>query len=416
MHAYSEALAAVRAHAELLPAEELPLAQAQGRLLAQAFISPACLPPFDNAALDGYALAFADSPLHAGAELEVIGCQPAGAPPAHGRGAWEIMTGACLPGGVDTVVPLEQVTVLARGSARVTRVRVDAAVEAGRHVRRRGEDVCIGQPVLEVGQRLGAAQMMLLHALGATRVAVRRRPRVAVLATGGELVGDPLQPLLPGQIRDANRPYLCMQLEAAGAQVVWQGAVADDPACFNSCLDDALAQAPDLVLSTGAVSAGAFDFVPRALHARHAAICLHHVALRPGKPLLFARLREGPLYFGLPGNPVAAAVGQRFFVEAALRAMLGLAPEMPWRVPLRETWRTPAALHTCARAQVACDARGQLSAMVLPLQESFRLLPLCAANAWAVAPAGVASVEAGTHVEVWSLGHLQAIAMMQASA
>jgi len=416
MHGYDEALEAVRAHAAVLPAEDVPLAQARERLLAQAFVSPACLPPFDNAALDGYALPAGVVSLQAGAELDVVGCQAAGRPSPRRSGAWAITTGACLPAGVDTVVPVEQVTVLSRAPSHARRVRLDAAVEVGRHVRRRGEDVAIGQQVLQAGQWLGAAQLMLLHALGATRVAVRRRPRVALLATGRELVADPLRPLLPGQIRDANRPYLCMKLEEAGAQVVWQGTVDDDPAGFQRCLDEALLQAPDLVVSTGAVSVGAFDYVPQALRARAATIVFQKVALRPGKPLLFARLREGPLYFGLPGNPMAAAAGQRFFVEAALRAMLGLSSEIPWRVPLRQAWHAPAPLHACARAQVACDARGQLSAHVMPQQESFRLLPLCAANAWAVAPAGVAGVEAGEAVEVWSLGHLQPLATLHAPA
>ncbi|HEY9254003.1 MAG TPA: gephyrin-like molybdotransferase Glp [Stenotrophomonas sp.] len=412
MLAYDQALQRVRSHASALPMEDVPIVRAAGRLLAQDFISPACLPPFDNAALDGYALASADAALDAGVELEVVGCQAAGAPPHFARGAWEIMTGACLPDGLDTVVPREQVTVLSRLPDHAARVRLEAAVETGRHVRRRGEDVAIGQQALAAGQWLGAAQLMLLHALGARRVAVRRRPRVAVLATGGELVDDPSRPLLPGQIRDANRPYLCMKLQEAGAEVVWQGAVDDDPARFQHRLDEALAHAPDLVISTGAVSAGAFDFVPQALRARNASVVFHQVALRPGKPLLFARLREGPLYFGLPGNPAATAVGQRFFVEAALRAMLGLPDEVPWRLPLRDGWQAPAHLHACAAAQVFCSGDGQLSASVLPAQHSFRLRPLCAANAWAVAPAGVAALDKGAAVEVWSTGHLQSIAAL----
>ncbi len=125
------------------------------------------------------------------------------------------MTGACLPDGLDTVVPREQVTLLSRLPDPTSRVRLEAAVETGRHVRRRGEDVAIGQRALAAGEWLGATQMMLLHALGARRVAVRRRPRVAVLATGSELVDDPSRPLLPGQIRDANRPLPVPEVAAS---------------------------------------------------------------------------------------------------------------------------------------------------------------------------------------------------------
>ncbi|MFT4247489.1 MAG: molybdopterin molybdotransferase MoeA [Pseudomonas sp.] len=407
---YEQAIAIILDAAPVLPAEDVVLADVHGRVLARTLHSPAWLPPFDNAAMDGFALACGGTGLAAATEATVHGSQAAGAPRRHGAaGVWEIMTGARMPDGLDTVVPVEQVEVLACHDGRPGAIRLVASVRPGQHVRLRGEDVAAGDLVIAAGQRLLAPQTMLLHALGVSRVAVRRRPRVAVISTGHELVDDPERPLQSGQIRDSNRPFLCAKARQAGAEVVWHGCVDDDPAAYQRALEQALAQAPDLLISSGAVSAGRYDFVPDALRARGAEIGFQQVAIRPGKPLLFARMKEGPLYFGLPGNPVSSAVGQRFFVEPALRAMLGLPRERALRVPLQAALRKPEHLRFHARAVVACDAQGALSAALLPRQEPFRLMPLLAANAWVVAEAGAAELAAGQTVDVHGLGHWQSI-------
>ena len=413
MIGYEQALAIVLDAAPILSTEDVALADVRGRVLAHTVCSPAWLPPFDNAAMDGFALASSGRSVAVTTELRVRGSQAAGAPQCRGDiggvGAWEIMTGARLPDGLDTVVPVEQVETQVGQGACPSAIRLMAPVRPGQHVRRRGEDVAVGDPVIVAGERLLAPQIMLLHALGVSQVAVRRRPRVAVISTGHELVDDPKQPLHSGQIRDCNRPFLCMKACEAGAEVVWHGCVDDDPSTYHQALERALAQAPDLVLSSGAVSAGRYDFIPDALRARGAEIAFHEVAIRPGKPLLFARLKEGPLYFGLPGNPVSSAVGQRFFIEPALRAMLGLPRERPLRMPLSVPLRKPERLRLHARAVVTCDAQGALSAALLPQQEPFRLMPMLAANAWVVAEPGAAELSAGHHVEVYGLGHWQSI-------
>jgi molybdopterin molybdotransferase len=406
MIAYSEALQHLMEAAAPLPAERLALHEAAGRILATDIISGQSLPPFDNSAMDGFALRVNGTPFESDTEFVVQGWQAAGdAGTEGGDGAWEIMTGARMPFGLDTVVPIENVEILASEQGRPTRIALKSGVKPGQNVRLRGQDVEEGERVLQAGQALDINARTLLHAIGVAEVAVVARPKVAVIATGKELVTEAAQALDSGQIRDSNRPYLIGRLQAAGAEVVWQGTVGDDVAAFDAVLDDALAAGAKVLISTGAVSAGRYDFIPDALRARGARIVFHKVAIRPGKPLLFAVLPDGALYFGLPGNPVSAAVGQRFFVEPVLRRLLGLAAEPLLQLPLQADVRKPPGLRFHARARVDVDAQGRLSARVLSGQESFRLKSMLQANAWVVLEGEGDLVAAGTPVRVQGWGH-----------
>ncbi|MGV8961406.1 MAG: gephyrin-like molybdotransferase Glp [Stenotrophomonas sp.] len=407
---YAQALEILHQAAVALPVESVASTQAAGRLLAADVISQASLPPFDNAAMDGFALRSGGMKIAAGTEFPVSGSRAAGdAGQIAAEGAWEIMTGARVPDGLDAVIQVEKIEVLAEHDGRPTRIRVLDDVAPGRNVRRCGEDVAAGQVVIAAGQTLGVVEITLLHALGIAQVQVVAPPQVAVIATGSELVDDPGRSLESGQIRDSNRPFLRGRLQAAGARVVLDGLVSDDVAAFHTLLDQALLQGAQLIISTGAVSMGRYDFIPDALRERGARIGFHKVAIRPGKPILFAVLPNGALYFGLPGNPVSAAVGLRFFVEPVLRRMQGLPPEVPLRLPLRGTLKKPADFRLHTRAQVRHDNQGQLYAAVLPQQESFRLMPMLQANSWVVLPAGVAEVGEGSLVEAYGLGHHQPI-------
>lgn len=406
MIAYSEALQHLMEAATPLPAERLALHEAGGRILATDIISGQSLPPFDNSAMDGFALRANGTPFESGTAFAVQGWQAAGDAGAEGgEGAWEIMTGARMPVGLDTVVPIENVEILASEDGRPTRIALKSAVKPGQNVRLRGQDVEEGERVLQAGQALDINARTLLHAIGVAEVAVVARPKVAVIATGKELVTEAAQALDSGQIRDSNRPYLIGRLQAAGAEVVWQGTVGDEVAAFDAVLDDALAAGAQVLVSTGAVSAGRYDFIPDALRARGARIVFHKVAIRPGKPLLFAVLPNGALYFGLPGNPVSAAVGQRFFVEPVLRRLLGLAAEPLLQLPLQADVRKPPGLRFHARARVEVDAQGRLSARVLAGQESFRLKSMLQANAWVVLEGEGDLATAGTPVRVQGWGH-----------
>ncbi len=403
MISYNDSLQQVLAACSPLPAEQVPLVDALGRVFARDVIAAANLPAFDNSAMDGFALASAGQMLAAGEEFAVVGSQAAGDGVASSAGdACEIMTGASLPNGLDSVVPVEQVQVVVRDAdGNPARIRLQVDVLPGAHVRRRGQDVAAGDSVVRAGSRHDASTHMLLASLGVDVLAMHPRVPVALIATGRELVDDPRQPLAPGQIRNSNGPFLAARLDEAGACVVHQETVGDDSAAFTDALQRGLDAGAQLVLSTGAVSMGRHDFVPDALRALGATIVFHKVAIRPGKPLLFARLPGGQLYFGLPGNPVSSAVGMRFFVEPALRALLGQRPEQALRLPLAEPIQKKAGLQCFFKAHVGLDATGRLQVRVLQGQESFRIRPLLAANAWAVLDAAIDVFAVGGVVVVY---------------
>jgi len=404
---FATALAAVIAEARLLPAERCPFDAALGRILADPVRSPENLPSFDNSAMDGFALASRGRTLGSGEEFDVHGESAAGDGHQHSDGsAFEIMTGARVPDGLDAVVPVEQVEVIARSDGRPQRIRLIADVPPGQHLRRSGEDVAAGAEVLPSGRRIDASALMLLAALGIGEVAVRRRPHAAVICTGRELVDDPSRPLQAGQIRNSNGPYLAARLLAAGADVVHRATVSDDVDAFLADLQRALAAGCDVVLSTGAVSMGRYDFVPEALARLGARVVFHKVAMRPGKPLLFAVLPDGTLYFGLPGNPVSSAVGLRFFVEPALRMMLGMSPEPVRRLPLREAARKKPGFRLLQKAAIDVDADGRAGVRLLRGQESFRIEPLLHANGWAVLAEDASELPAGSLIDVHPVGHL----------
>jgi molybdopterin molybdotransferase len=406
---YDEALRHIAAETRKLPSTEVALDDALGRVLAAGLRATERLPGFDNSAMDGFALAAGGAAIVAGREFDVAGESAAGdrASRAGTDVAWEIMTGAPLPAGLDSVIPVEQVEVLQRDAAgRARRLRVGADVRPGQHVRRAGEDIDLGAPLFDAGTLIEAQQLMMLAALGVARLPVVRRPRAAIICTGRELLDDPGMPLADGQIRNSNGPFLAARLAAAGAQIGLRATVGDSVEPFIAELDRARAAGADLIISTGAVSMGRYDFVPQALQRIGARAVFHKVAIRPGKPLLFAVLPDGALFFGLPGNPASSAVGLRFFVEAALRAMLGMPVERPLRIALAAPVQKKSGLRFFTKARLAFDGGGRACVAVLTGQESFRMLPLAQANCWAVLPTQAADLAAGTLVDVLPPGHL----------
>lgn len=403
----AEAQARIRARIAPLSHECVSLVHAEGRVLAVSVDSAIDLPPFDNAAMDGYALAWRDD-IAAGRELDVHAEQAAGEGRSRlidGR-AIAIMTGARMPDGADLVVPVEDVIVLVRDDdGRPCRIRIERPPQRGRHVRRAGEDIARGTRAVDTGTRLDAAACMLLRGVGIAEVDAARVPRVALFSTGRELVDTPGHALAPGQIHDTNRPWLESRLVASGAQVAVAATLPDDPDVFVDAVRGSLDDGVDLVISTGAVSKGRYDFVPHALATLGADIVFHGLAMRPGKPLLFAILPGGVPFFGLPGNPVSSAVGARFFVECALRAMLGMRPERAWRLPLAAPVAKKRGFHLYQKAELRLDDDGRVAVSLLQGQESFRTCPLLRTRVWAGLPADADTLPAGHLVDVHPLLH-----------
>lgn len=318
MLSIAEARSRVLATVPPVRSEEVPLALAYGRLAAADVASPVDVPPWDNSAMDGYAVRAADTsdPPRTLRLLAEVGAGAVSPHPVTEGTAVAVMTGAPVPPGADAVVMVED-TDRARSGA----VRVDRAARAGDHVRRAGEDVAAGATVLRAGHRLTPAAVGLLGSLGRTAVTVARRPRVALLGTGDEVV-RPGTPLRPGQIWSSNHLSLRGWVLEAGGDPVDCGTAPDDLAATVRALRNAASDA-DVVLTTGGVSVGHFDVVKDAFAALGAPIDFWKVNMKPGKPLAFGSLPGGAVLFGLPGNPVSCVVNFLQFVRPWLRAAQG---------------------------------------------------------------------------------------------
>jgi molybdopterin molybdotransferase len=392
------------------PAEEVPLDEAIGRVLAAEVRSPEDVPSFDNSAMDGFALRAADT---AGAaadrpvRLRVVGCRHAGEAPdaaEHSSGtALEIMTGAAVPPGLDAVVKIEDVGATRQPDGSVSEIRLTRPLRPGENFRGRGEDIRQGQPLLPAGSVLRPEHLLALGGLGITRLRVRRRPSVAVLATGLELVPHDTLELVPGMIRNSTSGYLLAALADSGARGSFEGIVRDDVDDFRRRLARALDGGADVLVTTGAVSMGRHDFVVDALRDLGARVAFHKTAIRPGKPLLVAVLpaagRAVPVV-GFPGNPVSTAVGHRFFLDPFLRETLGRAPESAVRARLVAASPKPEGLRCFYKGRVELGPEGA-RARLLAGQESFRVGPLLEANGWVVLPEAGVRVEAETEVDCY---------------
>ncbi|MGH2562198.1 MAG: molybdopterin molybdotransferase MoeA [Thermomicrobiales bacterium] len=367
-----EARATVLRHVRRLPIEQVPIADAAWRVLAEDLVAAEDHPPFAASTMDGYAVLAEDS----SPWREILGDQTAGylADVEVTAGtAVRITTGAPIPAGADAVVRVEN-TEIADDHVIIHQ----EAVTTGENIRPIGVDVRRGDPVLSAGTILGAAEIGLVAALGMTPVPVRRRPRVSVLSTGNELV-DPGDPLQPGQIRDSNRFSLVAALEREGAGVVWSGRAPDDRQALEQLLNERIDES-DIVITSGGVSMGELDLVKLIL-GDIATVHFRRVFMKPGKPLNFATAAE-TLIFGLPGNPVSALVSFELFIRPALATMAGRADIERPRVPVTLAHDTPPTDRIeFQRAIASVSADGRLVASTTGVQASSRLVSFVGANA-----------------------------------
>jgi len=307
--------------------ETAPLAEASGRVLALDAVSDVDVPPFEKSAMDGFAVRSADFSARKGpVALRRIGEARAGVPYGGTIGAGEcaeIATGSEIPRGADAVVMIE------KSRAEGDRVALDDDPRPGQNVCHRGEDLRLGETVLERGRRLSPVELSVLAAVGCEPVPVFARPKLALFATGDELV-RPTEKPGPGEIREGNTFYLAARAEAAGADVRRREAAADDEATLERAFRDAFESA-DVVMTTGGVSMGRYDLVGAVLARCGVEPVFHKVAIKPGKPLWFGMRGRVPV-FALPGNPVSCLIGFEVFVRPALARMEGAAQLAP---PLR---------------------------------------------------------------------------------
>lgn len=403
-----EALTAVLAGVSVLPGEQVPLLEALGRVLAQDVVAQDSLPPFPNSSMDGYALIAADlanATTEAPATLRVVGDVAAGTvlDVVVQRGtAVRIMTGAPLPSGANAVVPVEDTNEAWRNRERPLpeQIQVTRTVKPGDYIRYPGEDIKSGQIILQKGHILRPQEVGVLASLGIGHVSVIRRPKVAVLATGDELL-ELDQPLQPGKIRNSNGYTQAAQILALGAIPVQLGIARDSETAVRQKLQAGLEAQVDLFISSAGVSVGAYDVVKAVLEAE-GNVGFWRVLMRPGKPLAYGTYHGIP-YLGLPGNPVSAMVSFERFARAAIRKMAG------------HTQLDRPTLTVAVQNEIHSDGReSYIRAVVLPSKDGYQatttgdqgshiMTSLVRANALLIVPEGVTYVPEGGQLTAWML-------------
>ena len=387
----------VLAEARTLDPERVRLSDAQARVLARPVVATDEVPPFDNSAMDGFAVRAADTAGARGEEpvaLQLVGESRAGTPAPMDVDAGQavaISTGAVLPGGADAIVPLED------ARARDGVVEVGQEAVSGRFIRHRGDDIAAGEEVIAAGAPIGPAELGVLASLGVTEIMCTRRPRVALVISGDELV-EPGAPLARGQIHDSNAFTLAALAELVGADVVTTEHVGDERDATRAALERALGA--DAAVISGGVSVGEHDHVRDALAELGAKQRFWGVALRPGRPTWFGPHPGGALVFGLPGNPVSAMVTFLLFGRPALLAMQGAHPKRRRTTAIldQEYSKPPGRAHA-VRCRLTLHKDGW---HVRPTKEqtSHILTSMLGAEALALIPTDFGSVAAGMRVEI----------------
>jgi molybdopterin molybdotransferase len=397
MISVAEAIQIVRQQTTPLETERVDLPNALGRVLAQEITADSDLPPFDRAQMDGYAVRAAET-TSAPVSLRIAGESAAGKGWHHrleeGH-AVRIMTGAPVPEGADSVQQVELTHELKDGTV----VELLEAVETGRSIVKRGDEITAGEVVLRPGVTINAAMMAVMAAFGYAQVEVTRRPRVAVLATGSELVSIDEKPG-QDQIRDSNNYSISAYAEMAGALVQRFPLTRDETSLLTRQIAEA-ADNFDVVVTSGGVSMGVYDVTKNALKELGAEIFFERVALRPGKPIVFARLPGGALMFGLPGNPVSVSVTFNLFTRTALLAMQGAnEPVLKQEtVVLARAIKGTMERESYLPAQLTTNDDGELIAFPLKWGGSSDFVSFALTTALVIIPAGVKAAAAGSLVK-----------------
>lgn len=401
MISVAEAIQVVRQQTQALSTERVALDQVLGRVLAEDVVADTDLPPFDRAQMDGYAVRAQDVK-EAPVRLRIAGESAAGKGWHHqleeGH-AVRIMTGAPVPAGADSVQQVELTHELKDGTV----VELLESVETGKSIVPRGSEITAGEVVLRAGTEINAAMMAVLAAFGYARVQVFRKPRVAVLATGSELVGVDQKPG-QDQIRDSNNYSISAYAELAGAIVERMPLTGDETALLKHQIGEA-AKRNHLIVTSGGVSMGVYDVTKAALKELDAEILFERVALRPGKPTVFARLPNGTLVFGLPGNPVSVSVTFNLFARTALLAMQGSAEPALKRetAVLARSVKGTSDRENYLPAQLTSNDDAELVAFPLKWGGSSDFVAFALTTALVIVPANVKTIEAGSLVSVLRL-------------
>lgn len=376
MDNYLNALQKMLPLAQLLPEETLPVTEVLHRITSGPITSPMDLPAFANSAMDGFAVHASEtreaSPDHP-ITLTIQGNTAAGdacaTVAASEHSAWEIMTGAPMPASYDAVVPIENVRI--QGLSIV----LTAPIEPHTNVRYPGEDFQKNALVLPAGHRITPADIMALSALGIDAIKVRVLPKIAVICSGKEIVN--------GSINNSNGPYLKALLTESPIILQAYHVIDDTPALFEALFQKILRDKPNVILTTGGVSAGKWDFIPESLQKMGMTLHFHKLSIQPAKPILCGNI-DSTWVLGLPGNPISVAVAARFFVLPLLWQLQGLPQEQPGYAKLNGPVQKKPGFRVFFRGRKTTTTAGHIQVAIFKEQQSFKIRPLLEANCWIV--------------------------------
>lgn len=406
MISYKDALRIIREAtlAKELATAQISLADSVDRICAENIVAGLDIQPFDNSAMDGFAVRMNDlssasdtSPIRLKKNGIIAAGQDTNGIAIEKGTCWHVMTGAPLPAGTQSIVPIENVSI------ESDTITFKEAPVMGQHIRYAGEDFKKGESLLFQGEKITASHIMPLATAGIPAMTVFRKPKILFIPTGTEIIDDLSAPLSNGRIYNSNKFYAAAFLQKCGAEITLHDIIRDDPGHFEKALMKANEEPYDMVISSGAVSAGTFDFVKEGLEKSGANILYHKIKLKPGKPNLLATLPSGALYFGLPGNPVATTVGLRFLAGEALRLLNKQKPERPLYARAVNGFSKKSGLHMILKGRLEYREDGSVAVDILDGQESFRVSPFLNMNCWIHVPEEQETVKSGDVVETYPL-------------
>lgn len=402
---FENALELIRENTNTAEEETVTLSESNGRIVSQDIVCKEAVPAFDNSAMDGFAVcnsALEDASEAQPVRLPILGISAAGEDTSSESvkqsdvpTAWKIMTGALVPTPYDTVIPIENCVLNGE------QVTFNAPKHKGANIRKAGEDFSASSPLLLRGQTIKANQLMALACQGIDSIPVYKKTSIAVFSTGRELVDDASIPLKTGQIRNSNKPFILQWLRQFPVEITDKGTNLDDAKKFEFDLLQQLELDTNIIISTGAVSMGDFDFIPKVIQKLGGKIIFHKVKIRPGKPILFAKFKNGSCFFGLPGNPISTVIGLRFFVAALLGEHNQQEPEIPIITRVKNSQQKKKGFRVIFKASAEVDPQGQMITTILEGQESFKISPLLHANGWAVIGEDATEISAESRIEFY---------------
>ena len=407
MISYKQALQILKKSSITIKDETINSKNAVNRVLSSNIVTPAQYPSANNAAFDGFAIRSKDTKglgKNNPKKFKIIGCIASGDKPLTKKinafEAAEIMTGAILPKTFDTIIPVEQIK-FEQGKKDKKYIIINRNIKKNLHIRYQGSDYKKNDLIIKKGTIIQPNHILALETLGIQKIKVKKKPNILFFSTGNEISNNKIIPTW--KIRNSNSKYI-NALDYNFLFNFQNGGIVKDHQeqyLFNR-IKKILKSNIDIIITTGAVSAGKFDFVPSAIKKFTLSNFFNGVSIRPGKPILFARIKNSPkAIFGLPGNPISSAACFRFFIQPFIMQILGVSDELPLKAILKKQFHKKKDITRFVKSKLTSSRNGKLELEVLQKQESFRIRSFIHSNIWAVFPSGKSDFKKGDIIDCY---------------